>query len=49
MTRKELENKRQKCIVFSRNNGYLQPIVNWNPGKQSEWCERVTFDKQLKI
>ena len=44
----ELQTKRTKCQVFSRNNGYLQPIENWNPGKSEEWKQRKTFDKTLK-
>ena len=44
MTLKELESKRSKCQVFSRNNGYLQPIANWNNGKKSEWELRKTFE-----
>jgi ribonucleoside-triphosphate reductase (formate) len=34
-----------KCEVFSRVCGYLRPIQQWNEGKQAEWDDRLTFDK----
>ena len=30
--------------VFSRVVGYLRPISSWNPGKISEYKDRVNFD-----
>jgi len=45
MTLKELQLERTPCLVFSRNNGYLQPVQNWNPGKKSEWDQRQVFSK----
>jgi len=36
--------KRQECIVYSRVVGWLTPTRNWNPGKQSEYAERKTYD-----
>ena len=37
----------QKCEVYSRIVGYLRPVNQWNEGKQEEFKERVTFDKDL--
>ncbi|HPR91366.1 MAG TPA: anaerobic ribonucleoside-triphosphate reductase [Candidatus Paceibacterota bacterium] len=37
----------QKCEVYSRIVGYLRPVNQWNEGKQEEFKERVTFDKNL--
>lgn len=34
---------RQRCEVYSRVVGYIRPITQWNPGKQSEYEDRVTF------
>lgn len=41
------EIKRQECQIYSRVNGWFTPIHTWNPGKRSEWNDRVTYDKQL--
>lgn len=46
MENKEL--KRQECIVYSRVNGWLTPVKNFNKGKKSEWSDRQTYDKQLE-
>lgn len=35
--------KRQPCEVYSRVVGYLRPVGQWNPGKQSEFTDRQTF------
>lgn len=43
MTKKEKVVKRTKCEVYSRVVGYIRPINQWNPGKQSEFGDRVTF------
>lgn len=32
-----------KCQIFSRVCGYMQPVEQWNIGKQSEWSQRLTF------
>ncbi|HPS28207.1 MAG TPA: ribonucleoside triphosphate reductase [Candidatus Paceibacterota bacterium] len=37
----------QRCEVYSRIVGYLRPVSQWNEGKQEEFKERVTFDKDL--
>lgn len=43
MTRKEKPVTRQRCEIYSRVVGYIRPITQWNPGKQSEFNDRVTF------
>lgn len=35
-----LVKKRTKCEVFSRVVGYIRPVHQWNPGKQSEFGDR---------
>jgi len=35
--------KRQECEVYSRVNGYLRPIKQWNESKQAEHKKRVAF------
>lgn len=42
------EKGRTKCEVWSRVVGYLRPVEQWNDGKQQEFNERETFDKQLE-
>lgn len=34
------------CEVYSRSVGYLRPVSQWNEGKESEFRQRQTFDKQ---
>lgn len=42
---KELENvKGTECEVYSRIVGYFRPVKQWNPGKEEEFNQRVTFD-----
>jgi len=38
----------KKCEVWSRSVGYLRPVEQWNAGKQAEFKDRKTFDKQIK-
>ncbi len=38
----------KKCEVWSRPVGYLRPVEQWNKGKQTEFNDRKTFDKQIK-
>ncbi len=45
---KPIEEQRTKCEVYSRIVGYLRPVEQWNDGKQEEFKNRETFDKQLK-
>lgn len=42
------EKKRTRCEIFSRVVGFLTPISQWNKGKQEEFRDRKTFDKQLR-
>lgn len=44
MGEQKQEVKRQPCEVYSRVNGYLRPVSNWNDAKQSEWKDRVVYD-----
>ncbi|MQY76398.1 MAG: hypothetical protein GH155_02075, partial [Spirochaeta sp.] len=37
-----------ECEVWSRSVGYLRPVDQWNKGKQEEFQDRKTFDRQLK-
>lgn len=41
--------ERTKCEVWSRSVGYLRPVEQWNEGKQEEFKDRKTFDKQLSV
>jgi len=34
---------RQSCEVYSRVVGYIRPVAQWNPGKQSEFDDRRMF------
>jgi len=34
---------RQRCEVYSRVNGYLRPVSQWNDAKQSEHKQRKFF------
>lgn len=34
----------QETEVYSRIVGYIRPTRQWNPGKQTEFSERKTFD-----
>ncbi|MFH1188445.1 MAG: ribonucleoside triphosphate reductase [bacterium] len=43
-----VDEKRQKCEVFSRIVGYLRPVDQWNKGKKAEFKDRRTFDKKVK-
>ncbi len=40
--------ERTKCEIWSRSVGYLRPVEQWNEGKQEEFGDRKTFDRQLK-
>jgi hypothetical protein len=43
-----MELKRTACIVYSRVVGWLTPVKNYNPGKVSEWKQRVFFKHNVK-
>ena len=36
-----------RCEVWSRSVGYLRPVDQWNEGKQEEFKDRRTYDRQL--
>ena len=36
----------RQCEIWSRSVGYLRPVAQWHEGKQQEFEERQTFDKQ---
>ena len=40
---KLLENKRQKCIVYTRVMGYHRPVESFNIGKTGEHRQRKQF------
>jgi anaerobic ribonucleoside-triphosphate reductase len=37
------DDERQRCEVWTRVMGYHRPVSEFNPGKQSEHCERQHF------
>ncbi len=38
-----VKTQRQRCEVYSRVVGYLRPVDQFNPGKQSEYYDRKTY------
>lgn len=46
MKKAESNKKRTKCEVWSRAVGYLRPVEQWHSGKQAEFKDRKTYDKQ---
>ncbi len=38
-----------KCEVWSRSVGYLRPVDQWNSGKQVEFKDRRTYNRQLEV
>jgi len=41
-------NERQVCEVWTRVMGYHRPVTSFNPGKQSEHAERLSFKEQVQ-
>ena len=39
--------ERQRCEVWTRVMGYHRPVSEFNPGKQSEHCERMHFAENM--
>jgi ribonucleoside-triphosphate reductase len=37
------------CEIWSRSVGYLRPVDQWNVGKQVEYSNRKTYDRQLAV
>ncbi len=44
MEGEQIKIERQPCEVYSRVVGYIRPVDQWNPGKQSEFTDRKTFE-----
>jgi len=44
---KKLEEKRVKCVVYTRVMGYHRPVESFNIGKKGEHKERVQFAEKL--
>ena len=34
-----------RCEVYSRIVGYIRPLEQWHEGKQTEFRDRVNYDK----
>jgi len=51
MTRHEIleqnQDKRSKCVVYTRVMGYHRPVESFNVGKTGEHKERVQFKERL--
>ena len=43
-----IQTSRQKCIVYSRVVGWITPVQNFNPGKTSEYADRLTYETEEK-
>lgn len=43
-----IQTSRQKCIVYSRVVGWITPVQNFNPGKASEYVDRLTYQTEEK-
>jgi anaerobic ribonucleoside-triphosphate reductase len=44
-----MENQnRTKCLIYSRIVGYIQPVCQWNHGKQEEFKDRKMFEVDIK-
>ncbi|MDO8668887.1 MAG: anaerobic ribonucleoside-triphosphate reductase [Candidatus Buchananbacteria bacterium] len=44
LNRQSIVADRQACEVYSRVVGYIRPVASWNPGKQSEYKDRMTYN-----
>ncbi len=40
---KKLQNRRSKCIIYTRVMGYHRPVESFNIGKKGEHKERKSF------
>lgn len=43
---KTSEEKRTKCVVYTRVMGYHRPVESFNIGKKGEHCQRTYFKNQ---
>lgn len=41
-----LQEKRTRCIVYTRVMGYHRPVESFNIGKKGEHAERVKFEEK---
>lgn len=41
--------KRTRCDIYSRVVGYLQPVSQWNVGKQEEFKNRKMFTIKKEV
>ena len=41
--KKDPNEGRTKCEIWSRAVGYLRPVEQWHSGKQAEFDDRVTY------
>ena len=41
-----LQEKRTRCIVYTRVMGYHRPVEGFNLGKKGEHAERVKFEEK---
>lgn len=41
----QMQDKRTKCIVYTRVMGYCRPVEGFNIGKMGEHMERVKFEE----
>ena len=41
-----MDKKKSNCIIsiYSRDTGYFQPLVQWNPGKTKEFHDRKEYN-----
>ncbi|WP_297573319.1 anaerobic ribonucleoside-triphosphate reductase [uncultured Campylobacter sp.] len=44
---KELEQKRTRCVVYTRVMGYHRPVESFNLGKIGEHKERIQFKEKI--
>jgi len=42
----KFQNKRQKCIIYTRVMGYHRPVESFNIGKLAEHKERLKFEEK---
>lgn len=43
------EAERTRCEVWSRVMGYHRPVINYNPGKRSEFYSRKAFKEKATL
>lgn len=43
---KKLEEKRVKCLVYTRVMGYHRPVESFNLGKKGEHRQRLQFNEK---